>query len=197
MAAWLAVRPHASIEADAAMWLAGRGIRDKLTAAMRPVLVKLWTAAYKAGLKGAGEAGGRFEAVSDQILADRIGRMAAEWVQQVVDTRMRRIAAILAKGGSAAELEAAIRAVLANDDDADLITRTEITRAMASASIDAYRAKGIHKVRWITRSANPCPACLANEAAGPRWIGEPFPSGSTAPPEHPNCECALIPAEDE
>ena len=38
----------------------------------------------------------------------------------------------------------------------------------------------VSKVRWVTRSGHPCPVCIANEAAGPRHLGEPFPSGDQA-----------------
>jgi hypothetical protein len=179
------------------MWADGRGVRGQIAAALQPVLMKLWLAAYEAGAKGAGEAAGDFRAIPAQVVADRITRMASRWLQEVTDTRMRRIAAILAAGGTPAVLEAEIRAALASNEDTSLIARTETTRAMAVAAGDAYQAAGVDRVRWITRSANPCPVCLANEAAGPRYLGEPFPSGSTAPPEHPNCECALIPAEGE
>lgn len=179
------------------MWLNGRNIAGQIKAALSPVLMKLWQTAWQAGSKGAGEAAGRFEAIPAQIVADRIARLAAKWLDEVTATRIRRIAAILAKGGSAAELEAALKALLGSQEDARLIVVTETTRAMSTAAGEAYRAARVEKVRWITRSANPCPVCLANEAAGPRYVGEPFPSGSTAPPEHPNCECALIPAESD
>jgi hypothetical protein len=178
------------------MWLDGRNIAGQIKAALSPVLMKLWQAAWQAGSKGAGEAAGDFRHIPDQIVTDRIARMAAKWLQEVTDTRIRRIAAILAAGGTAADLEAAVKAVLESDPDARMIVITEVTRAMALAAMEVYRAMGVEKVRWITRSASPCPVCLANEAAGPRYLGEPFPSGSVAPPEHPNCECALIPAEN-
>lgn len=165
-------------------------------AALRKVLMKLWLDAWKAGLEAAGEAAGHSGHIPDQIVADRIARLAARWLQEVTDTRIRRIAAILAAGGTAAELEAAIKAVLQSPEDARMVAITEINRAMQLAALEAYRAARVEKVRWITRSGNPCPICLANEAAGPRYLGEPFPSGSVSPPEHPNCECALIPAED-
>jgi hypothetical protein len=108
---------------------------------------------------------------------------------------MLRIAAILARGGTAAELEHAIRAMMGDEHDARLIAVTEIARAMQAAALEAYRAAGVNKVRWITRSGHPCAICIANEAAGPRYLGEPFPSGHTAPPAHPQCECAIIPAD--
>lgn len=179
------------------MWLNGRNIAGQIGAAIRPVLMKLWQAAWQAGSKGAGESAGDFIHVPDQVAADRIARMAVKWLDEVTETRIRRLAEILAKGGTAAELEASIRAMLENGTDSRLIVITETTRAMAAAAMETYRAAGVKKVRWITRSANPCPVCLANEAAGPRYVGEPFPSGSVAPPEHPNCECALIPVEND
>jgi hypothetical protein len=148
-------------------------------------------------MKAAGEKAGDFTKIPDQIVADRISRMASKWLQEVLDTRIRRIAAILAKGGTAAELEASINAVLTSQDDAELVARTEIYRAMMQAAMEAYRAARVERVRWVTRSGNPCPICLANEAAGPRYLGEPFPSGDQAPPAHPHCECALVPADEE
>lgn len=182
---------------DALEWLRGDPFADLITEALRKVLMKLWQDAWKAGMKAAGEAAGDFTKIPAQVVADRITRMAAKWLLEVTETRIQRVAAILAKGGTAAELEAAVRAVLESEADGELVARTEVIRAMQAAAMEAYRAAGVSKVRWITRSGHPCKICLANEAAGPRYLGEPFPSGSVAPPEHPNCECALIPAEEE
>jgi hypothetical protein len=197
VAAWLQVRSGPVHEIDAQAWLEGRGVTGRIQAALRPVLLKLWQAAWNAGLKGAGEAAGDFTKIPDPVVADRISRMASKWLQEVTETRLRRIAGILAQGGSATALESSLGALLGSEDDARLIAVTEVTRAMQMAAMEAYRTAGVEKVRWITRSGHPCPACLANEAAGPRYLGEPFPSGSTAPPEHPHCECALIPAESD
>lgn len=178
------------------MWLQGDVALDLIMAALRKVLLSLWLLAWKDGAKAASLAIGGSISFPDQMVADRIARFQAKWLQEVTDTRMRAIAAILAKGGTAAELETAIKAVLVDQGAARLIAVTEVTRAMNAAALEVYRAASVNKVRWVTRSANPCPTCLANEAAGTRYLGEPFPSGSTAPPEHPNCECVLIPAED-
>jgi hypothetical protein len=197
VAAWLRVRSGPVHQIDAQAWLEQSPYPARIRAALQKVLMQLWVKAWEAGAKGAGESAGHFEHIPDEVIQDRISRMAAKWLQEVTDTRLNRIAAALAKGGTAAELEAAIKAVLESEPDARLIVITEVTRAMALAAMEVYRDAGIRKVRWVTRSANPCPICLANEAAGPRWLGEPFPSGSVAPPEHPDCECALIPAEDE
>lgn len=177
------------------MWLQDRQAAAQVRAALQKVLTRLWMDAWKAGMKAAGEKAGDFTKIPDQVVADRISRMAAKWLDEVTETRMLRIAAILAKGGTAAELEAAIRAMLTSEPEARKIAVTEIARAMQAAALEAYRAAGVVKVRWITRSGHPCPICLANQAAGPRYLGEPFPSGDVAPPAHPQCECALIPAD--
>jgi len=174
---------------DALAWLDHHGYRVQLEAALRKVLMQLWPEAFQAGMQAAGYK------VSPALAADRIARFVLKWLHEVTQTRMRDIALILAGGGTAAELEAAIAALLGNEADARRIALTEIYRAMNAAAAEAYRAKGVKKVRWVTRSGHPCPICLANEAAGPHYLGEPFPSGDTAPPAHPNCECVLMPAE--
>lgn len=179
------------------MWLNSSPVAAQIRNALRDVLTRLWVDAWKAGLKAAGEAAGDFTKIPDQVAADRIARMAAKWLDEVTGTRVNRIAAVLAAGGSAAGLEAAITAVLVSHQDARMVAITEIARAMNLAALEAYRTARVEKVRWITRSGNPCAICLANQAAGPRYLGEPFPSGSVSPPEHPNCECVLIPADGE
>lgn len=73
---------------------------------------------------------------------------------------------------------------------------TEVTRAMQEAAMAHYRRTGIHVVSWITENDDRvCPACMANEEAGPHPLGVPFPSGAIAPPDHPRCRCALVPHE--
>jgi hypothetical protein len=197
VAAWLAVRPGPAHVADAEQWLRDSPMSGQIMAGLRGVLMQLWPQAWKAGAEAAGEKAGDFRHIPDVVVADRISRMASRWLQEVADTRIRRLAAILAAGGTPAELEAAVRAMLASGPDARMIGITEISRAMQLAAMEVYRAAGVVKVRWQTRSGNPCPVCLANEAAGPRYLGEAFPSGSVSPPEHPNCECALVPADGE
>jgi len=191
VAAWLAVRPHQTHEADALVWLEAQPAYQGLKAALRKVLEQLWRAAWEAGQRVAGEE------VHPQIAADRISRLSAKWLDEVTETRLHRIAVILAAGGTAAALAAAITAMLTSAADAAMVTVTEVTRAMNAAALEAYRKGNVDRVRWVTRSANPCPICLANEAAGAKHLGEPFPNGDTAPPAHPNCQCVLIPARGD
>lgn len=189
VAAWLAVRPHETHVADAIAWLEARPEVRQLKGALKAQLTHLWADAYRSGLGDAN--------VPDQVVQDQIGAMQATWLDEVTQTRIKRIAEILAAGGTAAAIAAAILALLKSPADALKVATTETYRAANQGAMDAYRAARVNRVRWVTRSGHPCPICLANEAAGAKHLGEPFPSGDQAPPAHPNCECVLVPAEDE
>jgi hypothetical protein len=125
---------------------------------------------------------------------DILKHLASDWLSEITDTRLDRLSAVLAKGGTASELASAISAVLSDDSAAHLIALTELGRADNAARVAAYRAARVHLVRWVTTSADPCQACIDNEAAGPWPLGKPFPSGVIAPPDHPHCQCHLEPA---
>ncbi|WP_187366369.1 phage minor head protein [Trebonia kvetii] len=128
------------------------------------------------------------------LVADLLKQLAAEWLDEITDTRLDRLAAVLANGGTAAELEAAINAVLADQHSAQMIAQTELNRADNAARMAAFRADRVYRVRWVTTSANPCPECVMNRDAGPWPLGHPFPSGVIMPPDHPHCQCHLEPA---
>jgi SPP1 gp7 family putative phage head morphogenesis protein len=92
-------------------------------------------------------------------------------------------------------MTAAIEAIMSDPAAVELIARTEIARAFSVGSLAVYEAAGIPDVRWLTSGdANVCPNCAANEAIGPVPLGTIFPSGASAPPQHPRCRCELIPA---
>jgi hypothetical protein len=189
VAAWLAVRPHETHLIDAIAWLEARPEMRQLKAALRAQLRHLWADAYRSGLGDA--------SVPDQVVQDQVGAMQATWLNEVTETRVKRIAEILAAGGTAAALAAAILALLRSPSGALKVATTETYRAANLGALDAYRRARVNRVRWVTRSAHPCPICLANEAEGPKHLGEPFSSGDQAPPAHPNCECVLVPADGE
>ena len=95
-------------------------------------------------------------------------------------------------------MAAAIAIVLTSTISAAMIVQTEITRAMAAGAAEVYRLAGIQMVEWVTaKDADVCEFCDANEAAGPHFLGQTFPSGAIAPPQHPRCRCALIPVNAE
>lgn len=118
-------------------------------------------------------------------------------IPAIADRRLRVFARILAQakaaGMTAKELAQALRDALRDEPWTRMTALTELTRASAEASRQAYTAAGVTEWRWVTEPGA-CPTCLANEAAGPRVIGEAWPDGSDAPPAHPNCRCSPLPA---
>lgn len=190
MQAWQQSRQGPTHAVDALSWLDHHGYRAQVEQALRKVLMQLWPEAYQAGMAAAGYK------ISPARLAAAISAFAVKWLAEVVQTRMRDIAEILAQGGSVEDLEAAIKAALESEPNARRIALTELYRAINAALLEAYRAQKVNKVRWVTRSGHPCQICITNEAAGAIPLGQPFPSGDQSPPAHPNCECVLMPAEE-
>lgn len=134
--------------------------------------------------------------IPELTLEDLIRAYGPAWVDQITHTLLTRIAKVLAKsdGVTEDELIARLKAILGDPDSAERIALTEITRAAGEAAVEVYRAAGVPEVIWVTDPAsNVCALCDANEAAGPRFLGTPFPSGAIAPPQHVRCRCALLP----
>jgi hypothetical protein len=182
-------------QAEAEEWLKQQDIQATVAAALAAVLTRLWTAAWGIGLAAAGALASLPALAMTQALADLLSTYAAEWADEIAGTVVRRLAGVLAQGGSAAQLAAAMGAVLSDAAAARRITLTETTRASGAAAYAWYQSAGVKLVRWVTEPPDPCALCIANEKAAPRSLGMPFPSGAIAPPQHPNCRCALIPAE--
>jgi hypothetical protein len=79
-----------------------------------------------------------------------------------------------------------------SDARAEMIARTEISRAQVTANVDAWKKSGVvSKVKWIASGPDPCPICEGNDGKI-RELGQKFPSGDTMPLAHPNCYCILI-----
>lgn len=177
-------------------WLQGHGSQAQIRAALSSVLARIWAAGFQLGLQAAQAAGVSLAILNGLLEGDLLSQLQSAWLDEIIRTRLDRLAAVLAEGGSAAELAQALHAVLADSSSAGTIAQTELSRADSAARFGAYQAAGIHLVRWVTTSANPCQACIANQAAGPWPLGHPFPSGVIMPPDHPHCQCHLEPAED-
>ncbi|AEV24614.1 phage putative head morphogenesis protein, SPP1 gp7 family [Azospira oryzae PS] len=82
---------------------------------------------------------------------------------------------------------------------AEMIARTELAKADVAGSMEGYRASGVVQgKRWITAEddlvSDECKAC---GDAGVIGIDDVFPSGEDAPPNHPNCRCAVVPVLDD
>lgn len=76
-----------------------------------------------------------------------------------------------------------------------MIARTETANALSQSSLDAMRDMGIEGKEWVTAGDDRVsPECQGNEAEGVIPTDQAFGSGLMAPPQHPNCRCALAPA---
>jgi hypothetical protein len=78
-----------------------------------------------------------------------------------------------------------------------MVARTELNRAQTFGQMAVYRAADIEKVVWMTNHGNPCDLC--DEADGTVVaIGDNFEGvDCDAPPAHPSCACAILPADED
>ncbi|GAB2695984.1 phage portal protein [Kitasatospora kifunensis] len=119
-------------------------------------------------------------------------------VQSIATGRLNGLAHALANGVEAGDdldaISEAITDVLSDPSRAEMAVATELARTANTAAVQAYRQRDIERVRWATADDDRvCPVCDANEAAGPRTLGDDFPSGDPMPPAHPRDRCALLP----
>lgn len=81
-----------------------------------------------------------------------------------------------------------------SDARAEMIARTETAYADVAGNMTAYESSGIvEKKRWILSQDKYCDDCATNAASPPVPLRGTFPTGSYAPPEHPNCRCDVVP----
>ena len=77
----------------------------------------------------------------------------------------------------------------------ELIARTETANALSQASLDSMADMGIEGKEWVTAGDDlVSDECLGNEAEGVIPVNQSFSGGVMAPPQHPDCRCALSPA---
>jgi hypothetical protein len=193
IALWLASRGANRNPEQAFAWLNEHGARTAIEQALRPVMERLWAESWAAGEKAAESLSGPHEGIfaGTGHFPESEGR---KWLNQIIQHLLEDLADAFAEAEDAADLRSRVTDLLTSATRAERIATTEVTRAMQVAAANHYRLTGVHSVRWLTLGPNPCPLCTANRNAGAHPIGIPFPSGAIAPPQHPNCRCALIPA---
>lgn len=78
---------------------------------------------------------------------------------------------------------------------AETIARTELAFAHSEGNMAAWEESGeVEFVQWILGSEHDMDdECNENADSDPVPLGDPFPSGHTAAPAHPNCVCDVIP----
>ena len=169
-----AARAALGVDARAPSWLSG----DMLTTVSRDW--EAWTPGW-----------------SDAALQDAGGGLATLLdargitIQGITSSAMDRIGTALADGIAAGDAPATIAQamsdVIADPQRAFTIADTECARSFTAASIDTYTENGVAEVDLLT--FDPCEECEEIEDSNPYPIDD-------APdvPIHPNCRCALAPA---
>jgi hypothetical protein len=128
------------------------------------------------------------------VLADA-GRIS----EGINSTRVREVAKALsdAVGGQPTvdDLSTELADILTDEAMVGRIAVTEVSRAVSGAALTRYdlaRLNGLTELEWVA-AADACPRCQENAAGSPVRFGQPFPTGSYSPPEHPSCRCAIFP----
>lgn len=126
---------------------------------------------------------------ADGGLADLL-RSADITVRGITDSSMTRLgnalAAGLASGMDVRSIAASLTDILGDSARAGTIAVTETARAMTQASLDTYKNNGVDQWDWLL-SEGACEACEDEASENPHDIND------DAPPEHPNCRCAIAP----
>jgi len=128
----------------------------------------------------------------------------AEWsiTETTRDMIRGQVSQAIEEGWSNQQLATAIQDGTGFDDSrAEMIARTETAFADIQgnkATYEAARESGIGvKWQWVTAGDDlVSDECEMNDGEI-RDIGDPFPSGATEPPQHPNCRCDCLPIVDD
>ncbi len=109
--------------------------------------------------------------------------------EQAVEYAAER-SALQVVGLNATTLEK-LQGVIANGIE-EMIAVTEMADAFSQSALDSMRGFGVEYKRWVV-APDCCDECLDldDEVVG---IDESFSEGVDAPPLHPNCRCAIVPA---
>jgi len=142
------------------------------------------------------------EAAQAQVLASRYAQhRGAELLTVTGDANLvaytrRRVGELVAQtieeGRSLGELQGALQSDFAfSKDRASLVARTETATALGEGAMQAAIIQDQDEKQWVTQGDELVSVeCRANEAAGWIKVGDPFPSGRSTIPQHPNCRCA-------
>jgi hypothetical protein len=97
--------------------------------------------------------------------------------------------------GNKAAITADLAQVTADADLAGNATLDQLYSAAGASALDWYQGRFTGDYAWLTDPAlQNCAICLGNEAAEPRPLGEPWPSGDSDVNIHFKCGCALVPS---
>lgn len=132
----------------------------------------------------------------NKFVSDR----AQYFAQTINDSTREDLLSSIGEGLSAGEnldqIQNRIASVydIAKGSRTQMIARTEVSAASNQGALGAYTQAGVEKVQWAVVDPKD-EDCMMNDG-DVEVIGDSFPSGDTAPPVHPNCECTTIPVFD-
>jgi uncharacterized protein with gpF-like domain len=137
------------------------------------------------------------------IPVDAVQREAAEWamvhgadqIEKITQETKHRVRSLVKSGILSGHPVGRIANVIQGDFvfsalRATGIARTETAIALGQGVKGAAKAQGRNEKSWITQGDSlVSDDCLSNEGAGWIAIADPFPSGASTIPNHPNCRC--------
>ena len=130
--------------------------------------------------------------VADGGLANLLNNAGIE-IQSIANDRINELGSALAQGLSAGDSTATIASslvdVLDNPSRANMVARTETSRAVTAATLDTYSENGVQQLDWL---AGNCDICQDNEDGSPYDIDD-----APEMPAHPNCVCSYAPHSEE
>jgi SPP1 gp7 family putative phage head morphogenesis protein len=124
------------------------------------------------------------QALQDGIAAGEGIPQLADRIQDTFDDGMH----ILGDDGS-------ITRVLPSDSWAEMVARTETSRAMNAGIMQTYKAAGVERVTWVAaEDERTCPECEAADGETV-MMGQNFDDVDVdSPPAHPSCRCTVVSA---
>jgi 8-oxo-dGTP pyrophosphatase MutT (NUDIX family) len=147
--------------------MTGQILRDAVSGALAPLVRDAWKLGYESAQELTGAHPHEMPGVMDAFLATEL----RHWSEQIGRTGL----------GNASQR-------------AELIARTEISRAQSAAALQCYRDSGVAYKHLLTAPDDVCPACQGDAADGDIPLDAAFGSGNLGPPLHPACRCAVAPA---
>lgn len=138
--------------------------------------------------------------ISGQEAADYAAKQAATRVVGIDNTTMQQLRSVISDGieeelGTAG-LGRSIRAALDRMTvyRSQMIATTEMADAFSFSSLKTMRGFGVEFKQWVV-APDCCDECedLDEEIVA---VDEDFSAGVSAPPLHPNCRCAIVPARN-
>lgn len=76
----------------------------------------------------------------------------------------------------------------------EVIAENEAAVIVGEMEVEVYKRNNIQFHKWVTsRDESVCLKCEANEREGLIPVGDTFPTGVSAPPDHVRCRCFSLP----